>query len=292
MLFLLGAHPWPPDEPGFDQIISLRGLLLVRRQASMSLTLALSIAAGLFFGMLIFFDLGRRIGIARLVSNSDGMETGSGPVEAAVFGLLGLLLAFTFSGAASRFEERRHLIAEEANAIGTAYFRIDLLPRDAQPEMRGLYRRYVDTRVQTYRNVGDVTATQARLSETATLQKQIWAKAILASQDPEASVPSTMLLLPATNAMFDMTTTRAVATQNHPPMVIFVLLAGLSLVSALLAGNVMCATKTRSRLYMVIFAATVSITVYVILDLEFPRLGLIRVDAADQVLIELRKSMN
>ena len=63
----------------------------------------------------------------------DGLAKGSGAAEAAVFGLLGLLIAFTFSGAASRFEDRRHLITEEANAIGTAYLRIDLLPGDAQP---------------------------------------------------------------------------------------------------------------------------------------------------------------
>ncbi len=53
-----------------------------------------------------------------------------------MFALLGLLVAFTFSGAASRFEDRRHLISEEANAIGTAYLRLDLLPSDAQPPLR------------------------------------------------------------------------------------------------------------------------------------------------------------
>ena len=57
-----------------------------------------------------------------------------GVIEGAVFALLGLLLAFTFSGAATRFEGRRHLIVEEANDIGTAYLRVDLLPADAQPE--------------------------------------------------------------------------------------------------------------------------------------------------------------
>lgn len=258
----------------------------------MSLTLASSLAAaGLFFGMLMLFELGRRIGIARLARDPDGVATGSGPVEAAVFGLLGLLLAFTFSGAASRFEDRRHLIVEEANAIGTAYLRVDLLPPDTQPEIRQLFTRYLDTRVETYRNEGDATAIQARLSETATLQRQIWAKAVSAGRRPDAPVPATMLLLSALNVMIDITTTRTVATQNHPPPVIFLLLAGLSLVSALLAGYVMCATKVRSWLYMLMVAATMSITLYVILDLEFPRLGLIRIDAADQTLVKLRKSM-
>jgi hypothetical protein len=73
-------------------------------------------------------------------------------------------------------------------------------------------------------------------------------------------------MLPALNAMIDITTTRAVATQNHPPLVIFLLLAGLSLVSALLAGYDNSDSKVRNWLYMVIFAATMSLTLYVILD--------------------------
>ena len=60
---------------------------------------------------------------------------------------LGLLIAFTFSGATSRFEARRHLLTEEANAIGTAYLRLDLLPATAQPELRRMMRAYVDARM-------------------------------------------------------------------------------------------------------------------------------------------------
>jgi len=96
----------------------------------------------------------------------------------------------------------------------------------------------------------------------------------------------------ATNAMFDVTTTRAVATRNHPPMIIFLLLAGLSLVSALLVGYVLCEGRSRNVLYMLTLAGTMALTFYVILDLEYPRQGLIRVDAADQTLIDLRKSMD
>ena len=79
--------------------------------------------------------------------------------------------------------------------------------------------------------------------------------------------------------------------QNHPPRVIFYLLAGLSLISALLVGYVMCDTKVRSWFYMLLVAGTMSLTMYVILDLEYPRYGLIRIDAADQPLIELQKKM-
>ena len=258
----------------------------------MSFTLIASLSSAcLFFGMLIFSEVGRRIGIARLAHGSQGLAKGAGAAEAAVFGLLGLIMAFTFSGAASRFEARRHLITSEANAIGTAYLRIDLLPGDAQPEIRELFRRYLDTRSATYLNAGDQTATKAKLAEVAALQGEIWTKAFTACRRKEAPAQAAMLLLPALNEMIDITTTRVMATRNHPPLVVFLLLGGLSLVGALLVGYDTSPNKVRSWLHMVVFAAIMSMAVYVIVDLEFPRLGLIRVDSADQVLIELRKSM-
>ena len=104
----------------------------------------------LFVGMLVLSEMGRRAGQRRLARDTEGFAKGTGAAEAAVFGLLGLLIAFTFSGAAGRFEDRRHLITDEANAIGTAYLRIDLLPTDAQPAMRALFRRYAEVRATAY----------------------------------------------------------------------------------------------------------------------------------------------
>ena len=248
-------------------------------------------AAGLFFGMLICSEVGRRIGTAKLARDPEGLTKGAGAAEGAVFGLLGLLIAFTFSGAATRFEGRRHLVTSEANAIGTAYLRVDLLPGDAQPEIRGLFRRYLDARSATYQNLEDQAATNAKLAEGTALQGDIWTKSLTACLRPGAPAQAAMLLLPALNEMIDITTTTLMATQNHPPLVVFLLLCGLSLVGALLVGYGTATNKDRNWFHTVVFAVFLSLTVYVIVDIEFPRLGLIRVDAADQVLRDLRKSM-
>jgi hypothetical protein len=258
----------------------------------MNLTLiALLTAAGLFFGMLLFLEIGRRIGIARIANNPDGLAKGGSAAEGAVFALLGLLIAFTFSGAASRFEDRRHLITEEANDIGTAYLRVDLLPNDTQSEVRELFRRYVTIRSTSYANLEDTVITKEKFTETAVLQDEIWTKALTACKRSDALPSATMLLLPALNAMIDITTTRTTATQNHPPLIIFFLLTGLGFLSALLVGYDSSDNKERNWLHPVVFAAIMSLTVYVIIDIEFPRLGLIRIAAADQVLVELRKTM-
>src|SRR4030095_9749900 len=90
-----------------------------------------ALAAALFIGMLLFFKIGRRTVLR--AQSPDDVGTKSGPLEAAVFAFLGLLFAFTFYGAADRLDHRRELIIEEANDIGTAYKRVDLLPADVQP---------------------------------------------------------------------------------------------------------------------------------------------------------------
>jgi len=248
--------------------------------------ITLLLAGGLFAALLAFLEIGWRIGLASKAK--DGKEPAAGAVDAAVYGLMGLLIAFTFSGAASRFEARRHLIVEEANAIGTAYLRLDLLSAEPQAALKEKFRQYVDSRLEVYRKMSDVAAAKAEFARSQNLQAEIWAGAVAASRAilPQ---PAAMLLLPALNQMIDITTTRTVAVQNHPPSIIFIMLISLALLSALLAGFSMAGSK--SRIHMLVFAAILAITVYVIFDLEYPRLGLIQIDAADQVLVEVRQGM-
>jgi hypothetical protein len=247
---------------------------------------AVSLAGGLFLGMLFFIEVGRRIGMRRQSSE----EGGTGAVDGAVFALFGLLVAFTFSGSATRFDARRDLITKEANAIGTAWLRLDLLPVEAQPPVRKLFRDYVDARLSTYKDLSDKEATRAEYARSLAIQGEIWTRSVAAAA-ASATPAATMLLLPALNDMIDITTTRLMAARTHPPTVIFALLFLLALGCSLLAGFGMAKCSRRSWLHMTAFAAITAVTVYVILDIEYPRLGLIRIDAADRVLIELRESM-
>ena len=247
---------------------------------------------GLFLGMLLFLEIGRRIGIRRIREDSGSAGDGVGAVDGAVFALLGLLIAFTFSGASARFDTRRQLVVEETNDIGTAYLRLDLLPANAQPVLRESFRRYLDARIEIYRKLPDMAAAKEQLAKAIELETQIWRQAVSASLSKDAPPQAPILLLPALNAMIDVTTTQVMATQMHPPIVVFAMLFGLALAASLLAGYGMTGSKVRSRFHMVGFALVMAVAVYVILDVEYPRLGLIRVDAFDQALIDLRESMN
>ena len=101
-----------------------------------------------------------------------------------------------------------------------------------------------------------------------------------------------MPMLTALNAMFDIVTDRTTALKTHTPEIVFVMLGVLALISALLAGMGMAGAQHRSWVHILGFTLIVSLTVYVILDLEYPRLGLIRIDAVDQLLRDVRQGMD
>lgn len=230
---------------------------------------------------------------ARLLAgrSTESTDPGVSALDASVYGLFGLLLAFTFSGAATRFDHRRELIIQETNAIGTAYLRLDLLPADAQQTLRPLFRQYLESRLATYGKVR--TSLEAALEEYQRgqqLQQQIWQQALAGVQQTANPATYTMVLS-ALNEMFDITTTRLAATRFHPPEIIYAMLLALGLASAFLAGSGMARSKGKHWTHIMAFSLVVSATVYVIVDLEFPRLGLIRVDSADHLLVELLNSM-
>jgi hypothetical protein len=234
------------------------------------------------FGLL---EVGRRVGQRRLKRDPEGANLGVGTLDGAVFGLMGLLVAFSFSGAATRFDARRELILAETNAIGTAWLRLDLLPESVREAVRADMRRYVDLRLAATR------AAELRADTSITqLQQNIWTQAVTAARsadDPRIA----HVVLPALNEVFDLATARYLATQTHPPPIIFVMLVLLAFTCALLAGYGMAGSKEHSWLHIVSFAGTLLLAIYVILDLEFPRRGFIRIERYDQVLIELRASM-
>jgi hypothetical protein len=249
------------------------------------------LAAAVFWGTIACHEVGRWIAQRRLAKDPTGAAAGVRTVETAVFGLVGLITAFTFSAAAQRFEARRHLILEEANTISTAWARLDLLAPDRQPGLRQKFRAYLDSRLRTYEKLDDFAAARAEMAVTASTWSAIWEEGVTASRTGGApSAP--MLVLPALNQMNDVATARTLALMTHHPPVILVLLAGLSLMSGLFAGYTSVPGGSRNWLHIGGLALILSLSFYVILDLDYPRAGMIRMQFADQLLVDLRRSMN
>ena len=100
-----------------------------------------------------------------------------------------------------------------------------------------------------------------------------------------------VLVMAALNAMFDLATVRVAATRMHPPLIVYGMLITLAFASALLAGFQSAGEKAHRWVHQVGFGLIVAFTVYVILDMEYPRSGWIQIDAIDQVMVGARNSM-
>lgn len=239
----------------------------------------------LCLGMAGSIETGYRLGQRRLEKDPDSKAEGASVVESSVFGILGLILAFTFTGTLSRYESRVKLVLKEANAIGTAYYRIDLLPKTDQDQLRPLYKEYVQSRINVFDNYANRELSNSYFRRSLELQNQIWDianAAVLKVNNPGVIT----LVLGSTNEVIDVANERLQATRIRPPMIVYILLFGLPLAAAFLLGQSMSRNAKRPIFYMVTFCITISAIVYIILDLEFPRLGLIRIDLGDKVLVE------
>jgi len=207
-------------------------------------------------------------------------------IDAAVLGLLGLLIAFWFSSAGTRLDMRRSLIVEEANAIGTAWLRLALLPQEVQPAVRGLFRDYVDVRLE--QAPATKTDTLKRLAARADeVQSAIWRQAVDAVPHC-TSDQSAAILLASLNEMFDAAARHQAAYDAHTPTLILVLVLVVGAFSGLLAGHDMGGRGPFNWLHAIAFAIVVSLTIWVIYDLEMPRYGLIRVDNFDATMRAVR----
>ena len=261
------------------------------------LIFAVGVALAMFAGSLAIMEFGRRLGARRLSAEGSAAMAGLSAVESAVFALMGLLLAFTLSGALQRYDERRALIIHEANAVSAAYDRLEMLEESSKTELRAKLRTYVSGRIELYRlpigfsaveNASVYDATQ--LANISKVRTELWDGAVAACSRAPTTSPCN-LILPALNEAYDAARERAGANERHPPRIIYIMLFGLGLGGSLLAGFGMGAAEKRSIVHMVTFAAAMSLALYIITDIEFPRQGLITVDAFDKFLEQALNSM-
>lgn len=244
----------------------------------------------LCLAMILCGVAGHRAGRRRLQRNPTADDASTGAIDAAIFSLLGLLIAFTFSNAYSRYDHRRQLLIDEINAIGTAYLRVDLLPVDSQAAMRMKFADYVTSRSQFWQRLSDRDRASVEYARAQDLQQAIWSDAVESTQH-ETQGDARKLLLPALNEMIDITTTRLVAVQSHPPVVVFLLLGALSLAAAYIAGFNMARNDQVSYMHLGGLAFAVAVTLIVILDIEYLRHGLVTLDAPHELLTELSRQL-
>ncbi|MBK9138879.1 MAG: DUF4239 domain-containing protein [Verrucomicrobia bacterium] len=211
-------------------------------------------------------------------------------VSGAVFALLGLLVAFTFHGAYSRYEHRRQLIRQEVDAIRTVAAYLDLLPAAAQPQLRTRLAVYAQSRTAYYVKLINPTEAVREKDRANTIQAELWREALAAVRAQADDVTGT-LLLPAVNDLARIASERSVTIRAHIPATIWFFLLGVALVCAGLAGYRAGVAGRASKFYLVLFALVMAAVLYLILDIEYPRFGLINLDEANRNLEALAETL-
>lgn len=249
-----------------------------------------AVLAAVFFVLLVLAveagrAAGRRVEAAVWARVSGPFGTFAGTV----LGLLGLLLAFSFSLASARYDARKAVLLKEVNAIGTAWLRADFLEPGAQQQVKTLMRAYVDQRV-AYDNARHDPAAEARaFDHAAALQLQIWKLAAANDAYLEPKAIRLSMLASALNDVIDVSADRKEARQNRVPELVLWMLLVTAAVSGALGGYAFGAAGHRSLLATLGFSVMVSMVVFTILDLDRPRRGLIQVDYSGMT--ELRQSL-
>lgn len=240
------------------------------------LTRDLLVAAGLLAILLAALEGGFRAG-RRATGDTDAGASGEiGVIQGAILGLLALLLAFSFGAAGERFVERQDLIVQEANAIGTAYLRADLLDEPHRSELRAALRSYTEQRIEVSRQLR-TGIEPAALAEVEHLHARIWN----AARAGVAARPAAMLgVLPPVNEVIDLHATRLAAGRRHLPALVIGLLIGCSGLAIGIIGYGCGIGGRRHEPLTMSLAILIGAALWVTLDLDQPRGGLIRLSDA------------
>lgn len=244
-------------------------------------------ASLVFLALLVAAEAGFRGGRPRRGRTEKPVPSIVNSVQAAMLGLVGLLLAFSLSMAETRFTVRRRLITDEANAIGTAWLRAGLINQPAAAEARVLLARYADERVAFYDAGADRVLVNGAVARAGTIQHRLWARAEEAAD--AAPTPVTALYVASLNDVFDRGTDREALLDDHVPLTLKLTVLMAALVACATTGVSTGLTGRRQLLPMIIVPLMLGIGLATMLDLDQPRAGFIR--TGQVVMLRLRDDL-
>ena len=240
-----------------------------------------------YVGSLAISEVGFRAG-RRFRAHTDEPARGlEGAVQAAALGLLALLLGFSFSLVASRYDARREVIVREANAIGTGYLRAQLLPEPQGSESREIFHRYVAERIRAY-DLGTEAAANAAV-RSKELQDALWARAMTAAHDERVAPVFATTVVESLNEVIDSSEAAVTAFEDEIPQPIMRLLLAIAAVVAGIAGYCDGVSGRRLLLVFAVQPLLVALVIATISDMNQPFRGKVRV--SQNALVRAEASM-
>jgi hypothetical protein len=225
-----------------------------------------------FLLLMIVVELGRRLGAANDANAHEDVREQLVATRDAIGLLLSLLLGFTLAMALPRYEDRKKLLVDEANAIGTTALRAQMLPEPVRWKTLQLLSEYVDARVSYSTAELNGPEFQQSLIRTKQLQDEMWQQSVAAARqrpDPIMAIFATCL-----NDTIDLTEKRLATVENRVPAAIWLLLAFVGTLSCLMIG---VTQRRRFWLVSVVSPLAIAVVMALVADLDAPRTGLIQI---------------
>ena len=232
---------------------------------------------------MLFYEAGFRLGRWWQDRTPGEQEGPTGMLVGSILALLAFLLAVTMGMAADRFDARRALVLQEANAIGTAYLRAGYLPQPASDQVRELLREYVPHRIV----LTGSTDIQGEIAKSVAIQNEIWAVTEQVARDNGSDVVA--LFVESVNDVIDLHESRVTAGSARVPETILLLLVGGAALSLGMVGYNAGLTGRRSLLSAVVLIVALGAVITIVVDLDRPREGFIQV--SQQPLIDLQQQI-
>lgn len=234
--------------------------------------IAVSLLVLLFGSIAVGYYVGRRI--SRTPGAPENAQVGA--IQGAILGLLGLLLAFSFAAAAARFLERQDLIVQEANAIGTAYLRADLLNEPHRAALQDALKQYTSRRLEVSKSI-HFGVTQSDLDEVDRFHEQIWTAAIVGVRDrPEAILG----VLGPVNEVIDYHSLRFASGKKKLPWLVMDLLIACSALAMAIIGFSYGLTGRRGFILTLPLVLLIGTVLWITIDFDNPRAGLMQLSDA------------
>ncbi len=248
---------------------------------------SIAIAITLFIAIVVFNEAGFRIGRFVQSRTDNEVKALTGSIQASILGLLALLLGFTFSMSMQRFDNRSMALIDEANAIGTAILRIQLLPEKYHSEADDYFNRYVDLRIAIGKI--DLTKREERKiynDQITDLQNKLWGLAVSATND-DPRPATTGAFVKSLNDVIDSQGRRNALLQMHVPEVVIILLFIVFISSGGILGYSAGLSGKRVFAPILLVSLLITLIVFIIIDLDRPKRGLIQVN--QEAMIELQR---